>query len=59
MKIVTQQHLLGFLEKNNYKYNLDTNPTPEKVSKIKDAIQRKEALMNYAIDSYKKVFRIA
>lgn len=49
--------LIGILDKNDLKYSIDNNPSPAKVNRIKRAIERKEALMQIAINAYKQLFR--
>lgn len=51
--------LINYLDSNNIEYTLDENPTPEKVSRIQKAIERKKTLMDLAVNTYKQVMRIS
>ena len=39
----------------NISINIDDNPSPEKVSRLKAAIERKKKMMSLATDAYKTV----
>lgn len=49
--------LLEYLDKNSIEYTIDNNPSPDKVSRITAALDRKKNLMNLAVATYKQVFR--
>ncbi|MCF1421038.1 hypothetical protein [Mangrovimonas futianensis] len=55
---MTTEALTNILESNKIDFKVDYNPTPEKVSKIQVALERKSALMKLAIDAYKQVRRV-
>lgn len=51
--------IINYLDNNNIVYKLDENPSEEKITRIKKAIQRKKTLMDLAVSTYKQVMRIA
>ena len=51
--------LLNYLDSKKIEYKLDENPSPEKVSRIQKAIERKKTLMDLAVNTYKQVMRIS
>ena len=52
---MTTELLADFLKSNNIEYKIDNNPTPEKVSRIQKALDRKSGLMDLAVNAYKSV----
>jgi acetolactate synthase regulatory subunit len=51
---MTTNLLTDILESKNIKYNVDTNPSPEKVTRIQRAIERKKGFMDLAVNFYKQ-----
>ena len=47
-----------FLNKNDFKFTIDNNPSPEKLSRIQVALSRKKNLMELAVTTYKQVFGV-
>lgn len=53
-----QNRLIAYLDRNNIDYILDTNPSEDKVNRIKKAIARKTEILDDAVRTYKRVFCI-
>ena len=50
--------LIDYMDRNNIDYILDTNPSQEKVNRIRLAIVRKKEILDDAVRTYKRVFSI-
>lgn len=53
------QAIVDILNSSNIEYTVDNNPSPEKVTRIQRALDRKKALMELAVVAYKQVMRIS
>lgn len=53
---ITDNRLIAYLDRNNIEYHIDTNPSEEKIDRIKKAIARKKELLGDAVKTYKRVF---
>lgn len=48
------EEMTDYCEKNGIKFTVDTDPSPEKVARIKASIKRKEELREFFIKRYKE-----
>lgn len=55
MQTNNTQILTDYLDKRDFNYSVDNNPSPAKINRIKKALERKENLMNLAVSTYKQV----
>jgi len=55
MHATNTQLLTEYLDKRDFNYSVDNNPTPEKINRIRKALNRKENLMSLAVSTYKQV----
>ncbi len=49
--------LYDYFERNSIEFSVDNNPSPEKVSRIKQAIERKNELIDASIKAFKNTIR--
>ncbi|MGB5941258.1 MAG: hypothetical protein WBG71_00085 [Leeuwenhoekiella sp.] len=47
--------LTDFLDSKNVKYKVDANPSAQKVSRLRKAMQRKKDLIELSIQAYSRV----
>lgn len=50
--------LQSYLKNNGFEFTVDNSPSPEKLSRIQQALSRKKSLMSLAVSTYNQVFGV-